>query len=161
MRKIWILSLMIFLILKTKSANTQEDYTHLIVHTGRLDLISHHPDFNPFSKACDSYWFDGRQVCSYRITFHLGYPILNNGLGVGLEKVGVPPRIVKPIQRYGLPLTFHVIQAARDFRSTGRYQLNLYDWIYDFIDKQPVSLDRPSLIGRAINSTLFSGFARP
>lgn len=139
----------------------EPDYTHIIARMHRVELVSHHPACNPFAMAFDPLTFGGRGIHAPRIVFHEGYALLNTGIESSLHALHAPPWITRPVVRFGLPLTPHLLQAARGLTGHGVYQLNLYDWFYDFTGKQPLALTRRNLAVHALNGVGLSCFARP
>jgi hypothetical protein len=159
------LRLALLMLTMAKVAVTQSapasDYTHTIARIDRVALISHHPACNPLSMAFDPLTFDGRGFRAPRIAWHLGYPLLNTGIDASLKAIHTPAVLRWPIVHLGLPLTPHLLQARKDLRNGGSYQLNLYDWIYDFSDKQPIELTKAALVRKVALDVPLSCMARP
>jgi hypothetical protein len=142
-------------------AQAQTDYTHTILRVGRIDLISHHPACDPFAMAFDPLTFDGRGFRQPRILWHGEYKVANTLLDAGLKAIHTPTVMRWPIVHLGLPLAPHMYQMLRDLHATGRYQMNLYDWFYDFTEKQPIEFSRAAIVRDAVMDVPLSCFARP
>lgn len=151
----------LLMVAMAKVVASQSDYSHTIGRVGRVEFISHHPACNPFAMAFDPLTFDGRGFRAPRIAWHLGYPLLNTGIDASLKAIHTPAVLRWPIVHLGLPLTPHLLQARKDLRNGGVYQLNLYDWIYDFSDKQPIELTKAALVRKVALDVPLSCFARP
>jgi hypothetical protein len=153
--------LAVLVAVRASSLSAQDDYTHRIVRIGRVELISHHPACNPFAMAFDPLTLDGRGIRLPRAIWHLGYPLLNTGFDASLKAIHTPHLLRTILVRGGLPLAPHLLQGYRGLHGGGIYQLNLYDWLYDFSDKQPIEFSKAALIRKAAFDVPLSCFARP
>lgn len=146
------------------------DYTHVIARVDRVEIISHHLDFNPIAMAFDPVWTNGYGWRMPRIAWHAMYPLANAGIKRGtvwtLEAVRVPPRAAETIgwtvAFTGLTLLPHARQMAIGLRNDHTYQLNACDWIFDWHNRDMVNWRDAGHLGRwAALDVLLSPCARP
>lgn len=85
---------------------------------------------------------------------------MNTGIDETLKAIHAPAIVRHIVVRYGLPLTPHLIQAARGIHA-GHYELNVWDWLYDFDAKQPLDVSASELRLRVVLAAPLFCFARP
>lgn len=152
----------LLLLLVASLASAQEDYTHVIFRTGKIEFVNHHPACNPFALAFDPVWIHGEGWTMPRIAWHATYPAVNEGVRWGLEKVGSPSWLVTGITTFALPLGPHIRQMYLGLRGGRTYQLNLYDWFYDFHNRNlPNYRSKKAIAYWAVGDVALSCFARP
>lgn len=138
------------------------DYTHTIVRVSRVELINHHPDCNPFAMAFDPVTPSGWGWRMPRILWHGLYPTANAGVKRGLEALHVNATIATGVSLVALPLLPHLRQAALGLKHGQVYQLNLYDWWYDWHNRNAINFaDAHALGAWAVGDVALSCFARP
>lgn len=138
------------------------DYTHVIARAGKVEFINHHPACNPFAMAHDPVWVNGWGWTMPRIGWHVMYPTVNAGIKRGLIALHVPRPIATGVAFIALPLLPHLRQAKLGLQHGDVYQLNLYDWFYDFENRNAINFaDADALAAWAVGDVALSCFARP
>jgi hypothetical protein len=111
--------------------------------------------------AFDPLTWGGRGIRAPRIAFYVGYPLLNTAIDGTLAAVHTPRVIRTTVTRYGLPLVPHLLQLGRGLRGNGEVTVNLWDWLHDFFDKQPLEFSEAAIVRKAMVEVPLSCFARP